>query len=212
MIKLLVVDEHPIVRKGLELVFGVSQEITFKGSVGDGEAIFDFVRKNPVDVIVTEIDLPKLNGITALRRLKEEFPNTKVIIYSGQPESVYAVSALKAGAAGYVPKTADILTLKEAIIKVQNGDVYLSHELTQRLALGSKTNRTSPFYKKLSTREVEVLKLLSSGRRNKEIAEELCINEKTVSTYRARLMKKLNVTNLVDLVNQANQLELQDAV
>lgn len=212
MIKLLVVDEHPIVRKGLELVFGVSQDIKFMGSVGDGEAIFDFIKNTPVDVIVTEIDLPKLNGITALRRLKKEFPKVKVIIYSGQPEYVYAVSAIKAGAAGYVPKTADILTLKEAIVKVTNGDVYLSHELTQRLALGTKANKTSPFYKRLSTREVEVLKLLSSGKRNKEIAEELNINEKTVSTYRARLMKKLNVTNLVDLVNQANQLELQDAI
>lgn len=212
MIKLLVVDKHPIVRKGLELIFDVSQEIKFMGSVGDGESIFDFIQKTPVDVIITEIDLPKLNGITALRRLKKEFPKTKVIIYSEQPESVYAVSALKAGARGYVSKTADILTLKEAIVRVIHGDVFLSNELTKQLALGTKSNKTSPFYKKLSTREVEVLKLLSSGKRNKEIAEELNINEKTVSTYRARLMKKLNVTNLIDLVNQAKQLELQDTV
>lgn len=208
MIKLLVVDQHPIVRKGLELIFNASHDIKFAGSVGDGEAIFDFIQKTPVDVILCEIDLPKLNGITALRRLKKDFSETKVIIYSAQPEEVYAVSSIKAGAAGYIPKTADILTLKEAIMKVSTGGMYLSHELAQRLAIGSKSSKGHSFYKRLSTREVEVLKLLSSGRRNKEIAKELEINEKTVSTYRARLMKKLNVTNLVDLVNQAKNMEL----
>jgi len=208
MVKLLVVDQHPVVRKGLELIFGASRDIKFIGSVGDGEAIFDFIQKNPVDVILSEIDLPKLNGITALRRLKKDFPETKVIIYSGQPEEVYAVSSLKAGASGYIPKSADILTLKEAILKVDAGNVYLSNDLVQRFAINSKSNKSDTFYKKLSTREVEVLKLLSSGRRNKEIAKELDINEKTVSTYRARLMKKLNVTNLIDLVNQASNLDL----
>ena len=93
-------------------------------------------------------------------------------------------------------------------MKVYNGGIYISNNLAQRLAFDERGNKPSKLYKKLSTREVEVLKLLSSGRRNKEIAEELEINEKTVSTYKARLMKKLNVTNLVDLINQARHLEL----
>lgn len=208
MIKLLVVDQHPIIRKGLELIFNATPEIKFLGSASDGESLFEFISKTPVDIILTEVDLPKLNGITAVRRLKKEFPEIKVLFYSAQPESVYALSAIKAGADGYIQKTVDILSLKNAITHVSEGQTYLSDDLKKHLNGKSKGITTGTQYKKLSTREVEVLKLLASGRRNKEIAQELEINEKTVSTYRARLMKKLNVTNLVDLINQANGMQL----
>jgi DNA-binding NarL/FixJ family response regulator len=208
MVKLLVVDQHPIVSKGLELVFNATRDIKFMGSVDNGEAIFEFLKSTPVDVVLTEIDLPKLNGLTAIRRIKSEFPDTKVIMYSGQSEEVYAVSSIKAGADGFIPKTAGIITLREAILKVYKDGMYLSDALMQRLNKNSKGLKGSTYYKKLSTREVEVLKLLASGKRNKDIAKELVINEKTVSTYRARLMKKLNVDNLVDLVNQSNTMQL----
>ena len=208
MIKLLVVDHHPIIRKGLELLFITSSNIQVVGTLDDGEAIFEFLNKNKVDIIISEIDLPKLNGITALRRLNQEHPDVKVIMFSAQPEEVYAMNTIKAGASGYLCKTANIITLKEAIIKVYSGGVYLSNDLAQRLAIGKRVSRSGNFYKKLSTREIEVLKLISSGRKNKEIAIELAINEKTVSTYKARLMKKLNVSNIVDLINRAKLLEL----
>ena len=208
MIKLLVVDHHPIIRKGLELLFITSPHIQIVGSLDHGEAIFDFLKNSAVDIIICEIDLPKLNGITALRRLNKEFPNIKVIMFSAQPEEVYAINTIKAGASGYLGKTANIITLKEAILKVHDGGIYLSNDLAQRLALGKRVSRSGSFYKKLSTREIEVLKLISIGRKNKEIAIELDINEKTVSTYKARLMKKLNVTNIVDLINRSKLLEL----
>lgn len=207
MIKLLVVDHHPIIRKGLELLFVTSTNIQVVGLLDDGEAIFDFLRRNHVDMILMELDLPKLNGITALRRLKADYPEIKVLIFSAQPEEVYAISTIKSGAHGYVPKTGNIFTIKEAINKVSEGGIFLNPDLAHSMALGRKVNRTGTNYKKLSTREVEVLKLLSVGKKNKEVAEELDINEKTVSTYKARLMKKLNVTNLVDLINQAKLLE-----
>ncbi|WP_055447901.1 response regulator [Lacinutrix mariniflava] len=208
MVKLLVVDQHPIVSKGLELVFNATRDIKFMGSVDNGEAIFEFLKSTPVDIILTEIDLPKLNGLTAIRRIKSDYPDTKVIMFSGQSEEVYAVSSIKAGADGFIPKTAGIITLREAILKVHKDGMYLSDSLMQRLNKNSKGLKGSTYYKKLSTREVEVLKLLASGKRNKDIAKELEINEKTVSTYRARLMKKLNVDNLVDLVNQSNTMQL----
>lgn len=207
MVKLMVADNHPIVTKGLELVFANSRDIKFVASVADGEAIFDALKQYTTDILICEIDLPKLNGISVLRRIKKENPEVKVIIYSAQQEEVYAVSAIKAGADGYVNKSTDLLTLKNAIMKVYLGGLYISPNLSRKIAL-DKNSGKSNYYKKLSTREVEVLKLLSNGRRNKEIAEELQINEKTVSTYRARLMKKLNVTNLIDLVNQAKSLDL----
>ena len=208
MIKILVVDHHPIIRKGLELLFVTSSTEQVVGSLDNGEAIFDFLRRESVDIILTEIDLPKLNGITALRRMKAEHPNVKVIMFSAHPEAVYGISVIKAGASGYICKTANIFTLKEAILKVSEGGTYLSNDLAQSMSLGYIPNRTGSAYKKLSTREVEVLKLLSIGKKNKDIAQELEINEKTVSTYKTRLMKKLNVSNIVDLITQAKLLEL----
>jgi len=208
MIKLLVVDHHPIIRKGLELLFVTSASMKVVGTLDNGEAIFDFLRSESVDIILCEIDLPKLNGITALRRLKVEYPNVKVVIFSAHPEAVYAINIIKAGASGYVCKTANVITLKEAIDKVAEGGIYLSNDLAHSGALGYSSTGRRLSYKKLSTREVEVLKLLSIGKKNKEIAEELEINEKTVSTYKTRLMKKLNVDNIVDLITQAKLLEL----
>jgi len=208
MIKVLVADFHPIIRTGLKMLFEHSKDIQVIGSVTTGKELFDFVGKYDVDVVLSEIDLPELNGITALRTLKKEYSYVKVIMFSSHPEEIYAISTIKAGASGYLTKTVSTQTIKDAIIKVYNGGIYISNDLAQRLAFNERSNKPNKLYKKLSMREVEVLKLLCSGRRNKEISKELEINEKTVSTYKARLMKKLNVTNLVDLVNQARHLEL----
>jgi len=208
MIKLLIADHHPIIRKGLELLFSASSNIQIVASLDDGEAIIDFVKKNPVDIILTEIDLPKLNGLTVLRILKNDFPDIKTIIFSGQPEEVYAINSIKAGASGYISKAVNIITINEAILKVNDGGTYLSDEINKQLKLGKRVNKTGSYYKKLSTREAEVLKLLCVGKKNKEVAKELNVNEKTISTYKARLMRKLKVTNLVDLVNQAKVSEL----
>ena len=206
MIKLLIADSHPIIRKGLELLFTASSNIEVVGSVDDGDAIMDYVSSNPVDVVLMEVDFPKLNGLTVLRYLKSDYPDIKTIIFSGQPEEVYAINAIKAGASGFLSKTVNIITISEAVSKVAEGGIHLSNALTQQLAFGTRS-RGGTYYKKLSTREAEVLKLLTVGKKNKEISKELDINEKTVSTYKARLMRKLKVTNLVDLINQAKLSE-----
>jgi len=208
MIKVLVVDNHPIVRTGLKLFFESSPDITVVGSLKSGIEIFEFVRRYPVDVIISEIDLPELNGITALRAIKKEHHHLKVIMFSHHPESIYAMSTLKAGASGYVSKTVDVAKIKEAVYKVVSGGTYLSDEMNKHISFDESRKATSRMFKRLSTREVEVLKLLSAGKKNKEIAKELSINEKTVSTYKARLYRKLNVTNLVDLIHQAKHMEL----
>ncbi len=207
MIKLLIADPHPIVRKGLEHLFSTSSNISIVGSVDNGEAILEFIKKEPVDIILSEIDLPKLNGLTVLRYLKTDYPDIKAVMFSGHPEEVYGLNAIKAGAHGYISKNVNIITINDALIKVHEGGIYLSNELTQQLAFGTRVNKNGTFFKKLSTRETEVLKLLAIGRKNKEVSKELNINEKTVSTYKARLMKKLKVTNLVDLVNQAKLMD-----
>lgn len=208
MIKVVVADNHPIVRSGIENLFQASSEINIVSQVSSTGELFDFLAAEPVHIILLEMDIPEVNGITALRKLKKEFPDVKVIMFSGQPEDVYAISALKAGAAGYLSKTVEPRVIGEAIIKIAKGGIYISNELAQRLAFDESTNKPRRFFRRLSTREVEVLKLMASGRRNKHIAEELNLNEKTVSTYKARLMRKLNVDNIVDLLQQAKALEL----
>ncbi len=207
MIKLLIVDNHPIIRKGFEALFSESSEIKIVGTLGDGESVLEFVKDNPVDIIITEIDFPKLNGLSLMRFLRTDFPEIKVIVFSAQSEDVYAINTLKGGACAFLHKSTNPNIIRDAIIKVYNGGIYLSDSLTEQLAFGARNNKDGAYYRKLSTREAEVLKLLTIGKKNKEISKELDINEKTVSTYKARLMTKLKVTNLVDLINQtkANQ-------
>lgn len=207
MIKLLIADPHPIVRKGLEHLFSNSSSIKIVGNVDNGEDLLEFLKKESVDIVLSEIDLPKLNGLTVLRYLKTDYPNVKAVMFSSQPEEVYGLNSIKAGALGYISKTVNIITINEALMKVHDGGIYLSNELTQQLAFGSRVNKSGSFFKKLSTRETEVLKLLAIGKKNKEVSKELNINEKTVSTYKARLMRKLKVTNMVDLVNQAKLMD-----
>ncbi|NNE30879.1 MAG: response regulator transcription factor [Winogradskyella sp.] len=208
MINILIVDSHPIVRTGLELFLSSKPDLKIVGKLGSGIEIFEFVRRQNVDVIICEIDLPELNGITALRAIKKENKSVNVLMLSHQPEEIYAISTLKAGASGYLNKTADVETIEKAIRKINQGEVYLSEKMDKHLRYEDTRRSRSRMFKKLSTREVEVLKLLSIGRKNKEIAQELDINEKTVSTYKARLFKKLNVTNIVDLIHQAKHHNL----
>lgn len=208
MIKVLVVDSHPIVSTGLKLFFDTSPDIEVIGTIGSGVEIFEFIRRHQVDVIISEIDLPELNGITALRAIKKEHQEVKVIMFSYQPEEIYAISTIKAGAAGYLHKSVSTDIIREAILKVHRGAIYLSDAMNKHLNYNDTKNKKNKLFKRLSTREVEVLKLLSTGKKNKEIAQELEINEKTVSTYKARLFRKLHVTNLVDLIHQAKHKEL----
>ena len=208
MIKVLVADNHPIVRAGLDSVIKSSKLADVVGNVSTTAELFDFLSKENVDIILLEMDIPEVNGITALRKLKKEYPESKVLIFSSQPEDVYALSTLRAGASGYLSKNADILLINEAITRIAEGGMFITNELAQRLAFDESTKKPRRYFRKLSTREIEVLKLLAAGKRNKHVAEELGLNEKTVSTYKARLMKKLNVDNFVDMLQQAKALEL----
>ncbi len=208
MIKVLIADNHPIVRLGIKQVLESSSDIEVIADVSTTTELFKTLEKVTPDVVMLEMDIPEINGIATLRKMKQEFPNVKSLMYSGQSEDVYALSTIRAGAFGYLSKTADLDYVISAVRKVSEGNMFITNELAQRLAFDEGTQKPRRFFRKLSSREVEVLKLLASGKRNKEVAEGLNLNEKTVSTYKARLMKKLNVDNLVDLLQQAKALEL----
>ncbi|MBT8181500.1 MAG: response regulator transcription factor [Eudoraea sp.] len=208
MIKVLIADSHPIVRLGIQNVLNSASDFEIIGDVATTTELFTKLKTLNPDVVILEMDIPEINGIATLRKLKQEYPDIKVLIYSGQSEDVYALSTIRAGAFGYLSKTAELDYIITAVRKVSEGNMFITNELAQRLAFDEGTQKPRRFFRKLSTREVEVLKLLASGKRNKEVALGLNLNEKTVSTYKARLMKKLNVDNLVDLLQQAKALEL----
>jgi DNA-binding NarL/FixJ family response regulator len=208
MIKVLIADNHPIVRLGVKSVLEASPEFSVVKDVATTTELFKSLENTQPDVLILEMDIPEINGIATLRKMKDEHPDVKVLIYSGQSEDVYALSTIRAGAFGYLSKTADLNYIPIAVKKVAEGNMFITNELAQRLAFDESTQKPRRFFRKLSTREVEVLKLLASGKRNKEVAEGLNLNEKTVSTYKARLMRKLNVDNMVDLLQQAKALEL----
>lgn len=208
MIKVLIADNHPIIRMGVKQVLDSATGFQLINAVGTTDELFDQLKKETPDVLMLEMDIPEINGIAALRKVKKEYPDVKVLIYSGQSEDVYALSTIRAGAFGYLSKSSDIDYIISAVRKVSEGNMFITNELAQRLAFDEGTQKPRRFFRKLSSREVEVLKLLASGKRNKDVALGLNLNEKTVSTYKARLMKKLNVDNMVDLLQQAKALEL----
>lgn len=205
MIRVLVADHQPIVSYGIRMLFENSTDIRIVNTANSAKQLLDYLKKSNTDIVLMSIDLTDINGITVLRTIKKEFRDVAVIIFSTHPEDIYAISAIKAGASGYLSKSVTNATIKRAILKVYKGGIHVSKELAQTLTFEKNSQGTMNLYKKLSTREVEVLKLISSGKRNNEIANQLDISEKTVSTYKLRLMKKLNVSNLVELIEHGRQ-------
>ena len=208
MTKVIIADNHPIVRLGINQLLNEHSDFQIISDVATTNELFQQLSAQQPDVVILEMDIPEINGIATLRKMKQEYPEVKVLIYSGQSEDVYALSTIRAGASGYLSKSANPAYIIDAIEKISQGGMFITNELAQRLAFDEGSQKPRRFFRKLSTREVEVLKMLASGKRNKEVAEGLHLNEKTVSTYKARLMKKLNVDNMVDLLQQAKALEL----
>jgi two-component system, NarL family, response regulator, fimbrial Z protein, FimZ len=208
MINVCIADNFPVVHFGIKAYFKDHPEISIVSNVGNFFMIKDALRNKPIDVLIMDLELDGLNSIYEVKSIIKGFPSTKVIIFSNMSEHVYAPNAIKAGCAGYVSKTSKLENLGNVIIKVNNGQIMLNDEIKKSLALIAKQNKTERLYRKLSNREIEVLRFLSDGKKNNEIAKILNLNEKTISTYKLRLLTKLNVTNLVDLVNKAKTLEI----
>lgn len=193
MIRLLLADDHAVVRKGLQLFIGYEDNLKLIAEASDGEELLDIVRDHEADVLLLDLDMPKMNGITAIRKIKEIAPELKIIVLTMHPEDIYGKTALQMGASGYLIKDDEPKKLINAINKVFEGEQIFSEELM------TSKKKNKPI--KLSQREIEVLKLLSSGHSNKEIAEELEISDKTVSTYKLRLLNKIGGKSVVDLIN-----------
>lgn len=208
MITVCVADNFPVVHFGVKSYFKEHSEISIVANIGNFSMLNEILQIKEVDVLLLDLQLEGLTSIFEVKTLIKEFPKTKIVIYSNLTEQIYAPNAIKAGASGFIHKTAKLADVAEAIIKVQQGTIIMNENIKKNLALIAKQNKNERLYRKLSNREVEVLRYLSDGKKNHEIAEILKLNEKTISTYKLRLLTKLNVTNLVDLVNKAKTLEI----
>ena len=208
MITVCVADNFPVVHFGVKSYFKEHSEISIVANIGNFSMLNEILQIKEIDVLLLDLQLEGLTSIFEVKTLIKEFPKTKIVIYSNLTEQIYAPNAIKAGASGFIHKTAKLADVAEAIIKVQQGTIIMNENIKKNLALIAKQNKNERLYRKLSNREVEVLRYLSDGKKNHEIAEILKLNEKTISTYKLRLLTKLNVTNLVDLVNKAKTLEI----
>ena len=210
MIQILIADDHPIVREGLKQILEETPDMLVADEAGNAQEVLDKVWKNDYDVLLLDISMPGRSGLDIIKELKSAKPNLRVLVLSVHPEEQYAVRVLKAGASGYLTKESDPDELIAAIRKVSQGRKYVSASLAEKLAfeLGMDTER--PPHETLSDREYQVLCMIASGKPVKEIAKELSLSVKTVSTYRSRILEKMNMKNNAELTRYAIKHELVD--
>ena len=208
MINVCLADNFPVVHYGVKSYFRDHAEINVVSNVGNFFMIPEALRNREIDVLVMDLELDGLTSIYEVKAIIKNHPNTKIIIFTSLSEQIYAPNSINSGVSGFVHTTSKLEQLGNTIVKVYNGTIVLSDAIKRNLALIAKQNKSERLYRKLSNREIEVLRYLSDGKKNNEISKILNLNEKTVSTYKLRLLTKLNVTNLVDLVNKAKTLEI----
>ena len=203
MIKVLLADDHAIVRKGLRQLLEETGYISVVAEASDYPEIMKVVRNTELDVIVMDITMPGKNGVDVLKVVKEEKPKLAVLMLSMHPEDQYAVRALKAGASGYLTKNSAPDKLVDAIQMIASGRRYITPELADSLASHLTDDVDKPLHSTLSDREFQTIRLIASGKKLSEIAEELALSPKTVSVYRARILEKMKMKSNAELTHYA---------
>jgi len=203
MIRVLLADDHAIVRDGLKRILGASGDLQVAGEAADGDQALALVKGNDYDVALLDMSMPGLAGIDLIKRVRIEKPKLRILVLSMHGEQQYAARALKAGASGYLTKDSAAEQLVGAIRKVAAGGVHVS----EAAAAGLVSAERAP-HQNLSDREFEVLRLLAGGRSPTEIAEQLHLSVKTVSTHKAHVQEKLGLGGTADLVRYALEHKL----
>ena len=211
MIEILIVDDHSIVREGLKQLVADESDMVFAGEAGTAVDALRLIREQSCDVIVLDITMPGgKSGLDLLPEIRSLRPTAKVLILSMHAEEQFAIRALKSGASGYITKQSASNELVRAIRKVQSGGKYISQSIAEQLAFFVGDDGNKPLHERLSDREFQVLRLLAVGKNMREIGGELFISEKTVGTYRLRIMEKMNMSRNAELVRYAVQNQLID--
>ncbi len=208
-IKILITDDHQIIIDGLKSLLSDEKDLQVIGEASNGKEAIEFLKLLKADVVLMDIDMPVLNGIEATKKIKSEFDDVRVIILTMHNESGLIKTLVAAGADGYILKNSDQSELLEAIRKVASGNQYFSSDVTLSL-LNKNSSQLKQFQTdskiaELTSREIEILKMIAEGNSNKEIGEILFISHRTVDTHRTNLMKKLDVNNIAGLIRYAIQ-------
>lgn len=203
MIKMIIADDHTIVRAGLRELLSICPDMAKIDEAYDGQDLLKKVRKKKYDVILLDISMPGRNGIEILKQIKIERPNLPILVLSMHPEDQYAVRTLKAGASGYLTKNTTSDKLIEAIKTVHQGGKYITSSLAEVLAHNLSNDRETPLHKRLSDREYHVFCQIGSGKTVSQIASEMFLSAKTISTYRRRILSKMDMKNNAELIYYA---------
>jgi DNA-binding NarL/FixJ family response regulator len=203
-------DDHAIVREGLKHIIAKTDDMTVSGEADSGQQLLDKVREQRFDVLLLDIGLPGRNGLEVLKQIKTDLPRLPVLVLTIYPEEQYALRVLRAGASGYLTKESAPERLVEAIRKVSAGGRYVSPSLAERLAVEAAGDISKPLHESLSDREYQVFCMIALGKTASEIADELSLSVKTISTHRARLLQKMQMKNNSELTHYAMQNHLVD--
>lgn len=210
MIKVLLADDHTIVRAGLKELLSETGDITVSGEANDGAEALARIRESDYDVAVLDMSMPGRSGIELIRQVKRERPRLPILVLSMHSEEQYAVRALKAGASGYLTKESAADQLVAAIRRIAAGGAFVTPETAQRLALDVSTAGAAAPHTLLSDREFQVLRLIADGKSVSEIAKQLTLSVKTISTHKTRIMRKMRLANQAELIRYAIEHELLD--
>ena len=208
MIKIGIANSLPVVSQGLQSYFQGNTRMEIVASAKNLESLLNVLNNKRCDILLLDVELEGLSSIRDIKSLLKDFPETKIVLFTNVSEQMYAPTAIKAGVSAYVSKRSDLKELEATIAKVSEGKVVFSETVKKSIEMLSKGKKSERLFKKLSTREIEVLRYLNDGKKNKEVAKILGLDEKTISTYKLRLLAKLNVTNLVDLLKKAKDLDV----
>jgi len=206
--RILIADDHAVVRRGLKEILASEHDMDVVGEAKNGDEALELVRKLDWDVAVLDFSLPGRSGVELIKEIKRQHPSRPVLVLSMFPEEAHAAQVFKAGGAGYINKESASEELTAAIRKVANGGKYVSANFAEKLATDLASDSEKPLHESLSDREYRVMWLLASGKQINQIAAEMFLSPSTVSTYRARILKKLKLTGNAALVRYAVKQQL----
>jgi DNA-binding NarL/FixJ family response regulator len=210
MIKVLIADDHAVVREGVKHIFAETLDIKVAGEAASGHEVLENVGKQEYDLLLLDIAMPGRDGLEILREVKILKPKLPVLMLSMFPEEQYALRALKSGASGYLTKDSIPNELVKAVRKVLKGGNYVSSSFSERLLTEITSYGTKPLHDTLSDREFQIMRMIASGKTMNEIADELSLSSKTVYTYRARILDKMGMKNNMEVTHYATKHGLID--
>ena len=203
MIRILIADDHAVVREGMKQIISEIPDMQVADEAVDGHEVLRKVLKNAYDLVVLDISMPGINGLEVLKQIQAQKPELPILVLSMHPEEHYAVRVIKAGAAGYLTKESASEELVKAIRKVSTGRKYITPSLGEKLAYSVKADSEKLPHELLSDREYDVMCMIASGKTIAEIARNLYLSENTIRTYRSRILEKMSMENNAELTHYA---------